>query len=80
MTVHGWDRHPGGRPIFNRGESPMSSYSLDMVKKLAFSQEIELIKNSHPNNLNEYEELLVNYMEHRLKEIDKEHGETPVRD
>jgi hypothetical protein len=56
------------------------SYSFDVIKKMAFTKEIEHIKNSHPNNLNEQEELLVNYMEHRIKEIDEEYGEIRLRD
>ena len=52
-------------------------YSIDMCKKLAFTREIDHIKYSHPNNLSEYEELLITYMQYRIKEIDKEYDGDP---
>ncbi len=53
-----------------------SNYSFDIIKKIAFEKEIDTIKNSHANNLSEYEELLINYMAHRIEQIDEEYKDT----
>jgi hypothetical protein len=57
----------------------MGSYSIDVLKKLAFTKEIEHIK--HDNSEDEFKKIiLVTYMEQRIKEIDKEYGDEPIRD
>jgi len=50
-------------------------YSLDYMVKKAFEREISRIQNSHSNNLNEHEELLINYMSGRIKEIEEDYQE-----
>ena len=57
-----------------------SCYSFDVQTKSAFEREIEHIKNGHRDNLNDYEEKIIDYLASRIKEIIQEHGEGPIRE
>jgi hypothetical protein len=60
----------------------MGSYSFDVYKKMVFEKEIEHIYNKNKNDIdyNIEANYVISYMQDRIKEIDKEYGESPVRD
>jgi len=58
----------------------MSSYSFDVIKKMAFQREIEHIKNSKYSNEKVDHLIIIQYMSDRIKEIDKEYDDEPIRD
>ena len=57
----------------------MGSYSFDVYKKMVFEKEIENLK-SYDLSYDIEKSIIVDYMQDRIKEIDKEYGESPVRD
>lgn len=57
----------------------MGSYSFDVYKKMVFEKEIENLK-SYDLSYDIEKTLIISYMQDRIKEIDKEYGEFPVRD
>ena len=58
----------------------MSSYSLDMVKKFAFENEISSLMSNEDTATEYIKQDIIDYLQDRLEEITKQHGVVTQRD